>query len=235
MWKLRPLMDYLRANFIKKFIPEGHLNLDESIVKYYGRHPNKQFIRGKPILFGYKVWCLNAELGYLVKFDFYKGKSTRGNALYENGFGKCAAPLMNMIDDFLRDVSKLPLKFYFDNLFTGFNILHYLKQRGYDGTGTIRDNRIPKSCPLPAKNTFSKSLERDDFISAIDKEDGIIVTKWLGNNVVSVASTCHGVNPTAQVKRFSQKEKRIIQVLRPSVITEYNGFMGGTDLMDENI
>ncbi|KAJ8968048.1 hypothetical protein NQ314_002482 [Rhamnusium bicolor] len=100
-----------------------------------------------------------------------------------------------MIDEFSPDVSRLPLKFYFDNLFTGFNILHYLKQRGYDGTGTIRDNRIPKSCPLLAKNIFSKSQKRGDFISAIDKEDGIIIVKWLDNNAVSVASTCHGVTP----------------------------------------
>ncbi|KAK9744216.1 Transposase IS4 [Popillia japonica] len=208
MWKLRPLMNYLRANFIKNVIPEEHLNFDESMVKYFGRHPSKQFIRGKPIRFGYKVSCLNSESEYLVNFDVYQGKNPKGNAFYENGFGKCAAPLMNMIDDFSPDVSKLPLKFYFDNLFTGFNILHYLKQHDYDATGTIRDNRIPKSCPLPAKNTFSKSQKRGDFIPAIDKEDGIIVTKWLDNNVVSVASICHGVNSTAQVKRFSQKEGR---------------------------
>ncbi|KAG5877335.1 hypothetical protein JTB14_003621 [Gonioctena quinquepunctata] len=41
MWKLRPLMDKLRANFIKNFLPEQHLNFDESMVKYFGRHPSK--------------------------------------------------------------------------------------------------------------------------------------------------------------------------------------------------
>ncbi|KAG5869432.1 hypothetical protein JTB14_003124 [Gonioctena quinquepunctata] len=146
--------------------------------------------------------------GYLVNF-IYQGNNPRGNTFYENGFGTCAAPLINMIDDFSPDVSKLPLQFYFDNLFTGFNILHYLKQRGYDGKGTIRDNRIPKSCPSPAKNMFfkSKSQKRGDYVSAIDKEDGISVVKWLDNNVVSVASTCHGINPTSLVKRFFRKEK----------------------------
>lgn len=129
MWKLRPLMDKLRANFIKNFVPEQHLNFDESIVKYFGRHPSKLFIRGKPIRFGYKVWCLNAVSEYLVNFDVYQGNNPRGNTFYENGFGKCVAPLINMIDDFSPDVSKLPFRFYFDNLFTGFNILHYLKQR----------------------------------------------------------------------------------------------------------
>ncbi|KAG5870133.1 hypothetical protein JTB14_014227 [Gonioctena quinquepunctata] len=80
----------------------------------------------------------------------------------------------------------------------------------------------------------SKSQKRGDYVSAIDKEDGIIVVKWLDINVVSVAPTCHGVNHFFSEKILSEG-KIIIQVSRPSLITEYNRFMGGTDLMDENI
>ncbi|KAB0803706.1 hypothetical protein PPYR_00676 [Photinus pyralis] len=69
LWKLRPLIDMLQENFSKHFKPSEHLNYDESMVKYYGRHSRKQFIRGKPIRFGYKVWCLNAANSYLVNFD----------------------------------------------------------------------------------------------------------------------------------------------------------------------
>lgn len=46
------------------------------------------------------------------------------------------------------------------------------------------------------------------MMSVIDKEDGIILVKWMDNNVVTVASTCHGVNPLSQVKRYSQAEKK---------------------------
>lgn len=235
IWKLRPLMDKLKSKFIKNWVPEQHLDYDESMVKYYGRHSCKQFIRGKPVRFGYKMWCLNSASGYLVNFDMYQGKNPRGNIKYENDFGKCAAPLITMIDELPEDTKKLNLKFYFDNLFTGLNLLFHLKQRGYDGTGTIRENRIPKTCILPQKSVMSKTKKRGDIMSAVDKEDGIILVKWVDNNIVTAASTCHGVNPISQVKRYSQAGKKIIQIPQPRIICEYNRCMGGTDLMDQHI
>lgn len=62
-WKIRPVMEMLKKKCIENFIPEQHLAYDESMVKYFGRHSCKQFIRGKPIRFGYKVWCLNTKDG----------------------------------------------------------------------------------------------------------------------------------------------------------------------------
>ena len=64
--------------------------------------------------------------------------------------------LINMIDDFDPDVQQLPFSFYFDNLFTGFPLLVYLISRGFSGTGTIRENGIPRSCPLPCKVDLKK-------------------------------------------------------------------------------
>lgn len=228
-------MDMLKQRFIENWIPEQHLDFDESMIKYFGRHSCKQFIRGKPIRFGYKMWCLNDPSGYLVNFDLYQGTNPKGHLPFEQEFGKNIAPMINMIHEFPEDIRKLPFRFYFDNLFTGFNVLFYLKQLGYDGTGTIRENRIPKSCPLLNKKYMLKQKKRGEYTSSLDKEDGIIVVKWVDNNVVTAASTCYGVSPITNVKRFSRAEKKVIHVGRPSLITEYNRFMGGTDLLDENI
>lgn len=169
MWKLRPLMDKLKSKCIDNWIPEEHLDYDESMIKYFGRHSCKQFIRGKPIRFGYKMWCLNTNSGYLVNFDMYQGQNPRGNKNYEREFGKCAAPLINFIDELPEKIKHFPFKFYFDNLFTGFNILYYLKNKGYDGTGTIRDNRVPKNCPLPQKKRFCKVKSKRRFF-CIDRQ-----------------------------------------------------------------
>lgn len=51
------------------------------MIGYYWRHSCKQFIRGKPLSFGYKVWCLNTPLGYNIGFDVYQGKNARYNRL----------------------------------------------------------------------------------------------------------------------------------------------------------
>lgn len=38
-------------------------NPSKPMVKYYGGHPAKQFIRVKPIQFGYKDWILCSSNG----------------------------------------------------------------------------------------------------------------------------------------------------------------------------
>ena len=44
------------------------------MIRYYGMHPAKMFMRVKPIKFGYKFWCLCGSNGYLFNFDPYFGK-----------------------------------------------------------------------------------------------------------------------------------------------------------------
>jgi len=234
MWKLRPLVKMVQNNCRKNFIPEQQLSFDESMIKYFGRHGCKQFIRGKPIRFGYKVWCLNTILGYLVDFEIYQGKSINVNEFYEKLFGKATAPLLGIIDNLPENKKLLPYHFYFDNLFTTVDLLRFLKERGYYATGTIRENRIPKNKILPPNKDIKKNA-RGTHKDAICKEDGVVVVKWVDNAVVSIASNCHGVHPISSVKRYSRQDKKSIQVPRPYILGEYNKYMGGTDRMDENI
>ncbi|KAB0799672.1 hypothetical protein PPYR_07552 [Photinus pyralis] len=171
LWKLRPLIDRLQRNFLKYYKPTQHMNYDESMVKYYGRHSCKQFIRGKPIRFGYKVWCLNSENGYLINFDIYQGASPNSNEYYDQEFGKATAPLVIMLDGLPQ--KQLPYQIYVDNLFTSFKLLTHLGERGYGTTGTIRENRVPSDCPLTNKNSMSKK-KRGEYEGKISKEEGII-------------------------------------------------------------
>jgi hypothetical protein len=234
MWKLRPIMDQLKSKFLSQYRPEQQMDYDESMVAYYGKHSCKQFIRGKPIRFGFKVWSLNTVGGYLVNFEVYQGLNPRRNPIYEENFGKAAAPLVQMIDDIPAEKQFLPYHFYFDNLFTGVKLLTYLKERGYAGTGTIRENRVPKDCQLTLKKDMMKK-NRGTFESLVCKDDGIMITRWVDNAVVTMASTGHGTSPMAAVQRYSKAEKKVIYVNRPCIVGEYNKYMGGTDRMDENI
>ncbi|KAJ8941966.1 hypothetical protein NQ314_010185 [Rhamnusium bicolor] len=115
------------------------------------------------------------------------------------------------------------------------NLLVYLRENGYTASGTMRENRVPKECPLLAKKDFAKTGKKGDHISIIERTNGIIFTRWLDNSVVTVASNCYGISPMNQVKRYSRKDKKHIQVSRPFVIGEYNSGMGGTDLMDGGV
>ncbi|MGH0137467.1 UNVERIFIED_CONTAM: hypothetical protein FKN15_024609 [Acipenser sinensis] len=75
--KMRPVFDLLNKRFLKFWPVEQNLDIDEAMLPYYGRHSAKQFLRGKPIRWGYKIWCLNTHLGYLLQFDPYCGASPK--------------------------------------------------------------------------------------------------------------------------------------------------------------
>lgn len=94
MWKLRPLSDMLGERFLRHFRPEQNLSFDETMIAYFGRHFCKQFIKGKPLRFGYKVWCLNTPRGYLISFEIYHGKNARIYPEFVKKKGKCVSPLL---------------------------------------------------------------------------------------------------------------------------------------------
>lgn len=69
------------------------------MIAYYGRHSCKQFIRGKPIRFGYKVYCLNTFGGYLIDFEKYQGKSVNNIDANDKAFGKADAPMIRLLSE----------------------------------------------------------------------------------------------------------------------------------------
>jgi len=204
------------------------------MVKYFGRHSCKQFIRGKPIRFRYKVWCLNTKDGYLVNFELYQGESPKSNTVYEQLFGKAASPLLVLIDEIPTEKRQLNYSLYMDNLFSGKNLHSFLKYCGYSAIGTIRENRIQKDYPLQNKKIFAKK-ERGYFETAMDKNDGLLYVRWMDNAVVTMISTPCGTKEISHFKRYSQQKKTNILVQRPNLIAKYNTYMGGTDQMDQNL
>nr|XP_015839963.1 PREDICTED: piggyBac transposable element-derived protein 3-like [Tribolium castaneum] len=74
--KVRPLFLLLNQKFLDHAPTEENHSVDEAMVPYFGRHGCKQFIRGKPIRWGYKFWVGATRLGYIVYFKPYQGSST---------------------------------------------------------------------------------------------------------------------------------------------------------------
>lgn len=149
MWKLRPYTDRLNQNFAEHFHPEQHLSYDECMIAYYGKHTGREYIRKDPVRFGYKARCLNTPSGYCLSFDINQGMDSRHSAVIEAKYGKDATPLLYMIDALPEAKQNLPYSFYLKKSCTSVPLLHYLKSKGYDGTGIIRENSIPPSCTLP--------------------------------------------------------------------------------------
>ena len=72
--KVRPLISKLNERSLCNYIPEQTVSIDKSMVPYHGRHGCKQFMRNKPVKFGYKFWVAATTLGYAIQFYPYMGK-----------------------------------------------------------------------------------------------------------------------------------------------------------------
>ena len=65
--KVRKLLEMIRCRFMIFANLSKTFEIDESMVPYFWKYGQrlKQNMPKKPIRFGYKVWCLNLDDGYL--------------------------------------------------------------------------------------------------------------------------------------------------------------------------
>ena len=129
---------------------------------------------------------------YLIAFDPYQGKTYQCDKVLEKQFEKCASTILSILESYSENKKMYPYHFYFDNLFNTLPLLAELKNRGNNGTGTLRVNRLDASCPIPSIATSDKKDR--GFSASVTGTVGpstIMVTRWKDNAVVTVASTVH--------------------------------------------
>ena len=114
-----------------------------NIYIYYGHHGTKQFIRGKPICWGYKLWTATTPLLYIEWFEPYQGSTTILSQKYKD-LGLGASVVLQCADTLQANQPNLAYLLYFDNFFTSPKLLDELREKGIKGTGTIRENRLGK-------------------------------------------------------------------------------------------
>lgn len=234
--KVRPILDILNERFLKygEVFGPTSISIDESMVPYYGSHPTKQFIRGKPIRWGYKAWVAASPLGYSYFIDLYQGKhQMKSDSCYKDTYGLGGEVVLNMLDRLESLYPGRKFSIFFDNFFTSIRLLEAIKERGHSATGTVRSNRTEK-CPLSNAKQFEKR-PRGSEEHFLEKDSGISVVMWNDNGVVTIASTHYGVQPVKQVQRWSVAERKRVMIPMPSVIGLYNSNMGGVDRLDQNV
>jgi DNA excision repair protein ERCC-6 len=91
-YKVRAFFDVLNSNF-KIFKDHAYYAIDEIMVPYFGKHGSKQYMHGKPIRYGYKLWAITSSDGYLIHAEPYCGSSTR---ITETGHGKSADVVLDL-------------------------------------------------------------------------------------------------------------------------------------------
>ena len=133
MYKVRPIIKDINA--AGKIVFSSNLSVDESMLPYHGRHSTKQFTRGKAVRFGFKMWCLCGQHGFLYHAQPYAGSDTH---LPESGLGHGPVVVLGLLEQVIVQAGLIVC---FDNLFTSLDLGDELNNRRIAFVGTIRENR----------------------------------------------------------------------------------------------
>lgn len=179
--KVAPLNDLLNKKFLQFGVFSHNLSIDEQMIAYYGRHSCKMFIKGKPIRFGYKYWCLASTEGYLYQFIPYAGASEQEDP----GFGLGERVVLSLLSH-LEDRAKHTVTF--DNFFTSHKLMTRLSNDGFFALGTVRDNRTNHAPLMNIKEIRKKPRGTSDF--CFDMNNSILAVRW-NDNAVSYTHFVH--------------------------------------------
>ena len=139
--KLLPLINYIKSKCFEYYQPIKQLSVDERMVKSKARSHLIQYMRNKPVKWGFKLWVIADPSGYTLDFNVYTGKDGSGKS--DHGLGYDV--VMKLVAPFCFQGYHL----YIDNFYTSQKLLDDLYQCGIYTTGTFRIDR--KDVPSDVK------------------------------------------------------------------------------------
>nr|XP_027777950.2 piggyBac transposable element-derived protein 1 isoform X1 [Marmota flaviventris] len=223
--KLRPLIKQMNKNFLLYAPLEEYYCFDKSMCECFD---SDQFLNGKPLRIGYKIWCGTTTQGYLVWFEPYQEESTM-EADKDLDLGLGGNLVMNFADVLL-ERGQYPYHLCFDSFFTSVKLVSALKKKGVRATGSIRENRTEK-CPL-MNVEHMKKMKRGYFDFRVEENDEIILCRWHGDGIISLCSNAIGIEPVSEISCSADGEE-IPQVNQPCIVKLYEECRKGVAKMDQ--
>ncbi|XP_012928626.1 piggyBac transposable element-derived protein 1 isoform X2 [Heterocephalus glaber] len=225
--KLRPLIRQMNKNFLLYAPLEEHYCFGKSMCECFD---TDQFLNGKPLRIGYKIWCGTTIQGYLVWFEPYQEESTL-EADKDLDLGLGGNLVMNFADVLL-EKGQYPFHLCFDSFFTSTKLISALKKKGVRATGSIRENRTEK-CPI-MNAEHMKKMKRGYFDFRVEENDEIILCRWHGNGIISLCSNAVGIEPVSGISGFTD-DNEILQLSQPAIVKLYEECRKGVSKMDQII
>ena len=143
------------------------------MIPYFDKHSVKQFTRGKPVRFVYKMWVLTTPLGYVLQFEAYQGARGRQTEHPELGMG--GSVVIDLISELQEEIGS-SYRLTFDNLFTSYNLVDCLTSKGIARIGTLRSNRLGDA-PLKSVKVVETLKRGFFFYFATDTKNGMVVMR----------------------------------------------------------
>ena len=208
--KIRPIVDIVRNQCIEVEPEEDH-RVDEHIIPSKTKFSSiRQYNPKRPKKWGFKNLVRAGSSGIMYDFFIYEGKPTTNNGNDNTDYDhlqKSAQVVAKLCQNL---PSHKNHNLFFDNWFSTLELMLYLKNKGILAVGTIRLNRLG-GCSV-SSNKDLKKTGRGSSDYRTDNNSGIIVVKWVDNNVVQLISNFVGIEPMTSIERWCKKKSKIFPI-----------------------
>jgi Transposase IS4 len=218
----------------------GHaLSIDEMMKRYKGRSNMTHKMKHKPIKEGYKFFALCCSQTGCV-FDFIidgRSDGERSNLI--------ETVVMKLVDSIpMRDSKKYYLAM--DNFFTTPRVMVGTRERGVAVLGTARG----RGKTFPPSEIRSIKDSRFNSLYLLPDARNFLIARWYDNTDVLLVSTVHrgdecilkmrrrpkvSAGNQRHVDRVWANGAHTVPITIPSMIDDYNHWMGGVDRADQLI
>jgi hypothetical protein len=158
--------------------------------------------------------------GYMFNFQVYTGKD---EGQQERGLS------FRVVAELCSSILWTCATVFFDNFYTGVEILKYLYSRGVYACGTIRANR--KGLPV---EILPKRLKLKKHECRLGQFDELTFLAWQDTKPVCFLSNFHCPTEMGQVNRRGEDRLRH-PVDVPTIVPDYQQNMRGVDLCDQRV
>ena len=166
-------------------IRNREVSVDEAVKKFKGRCLFKQYIKGKPVRFGIKIFCLCCSAtSYLFNAIFYIGKSDILPAKESSITKETVIQLMQPLAGKHHQVCM-------DDYYTCLPLFKELASMQILATGTVRTNRKGLDPYVTMKKSEEKALKKNPGSTRFSSCGRYVYVSWFDKRPVYMLSNCH--------------------------------------------
>ena len=136
--KIRPLTEHFNIVYERNATNVSHHSIDNHMVKFKANSSTKQYVKNKPIMWGFKFWLrCDAITGYIYEIDIY----TEQKDAPELGLGQ------NVVLDLTKKLHGTGISVFAKNYFISPTLAALLRDQVMNSVGVAK--KIEKAC-LPS-------------------------------------------------------------------------------------
>ena len=233
--KIRHLYDCLQIRFRNAWRMGTFASLDESMTNWRGKSRYKQYIRSKPVRWGYKFFCVcDPKTGFIKDFEPYVGKLT-----VTEEYGFCTDIVLKLAERSRLGLTKSII--VADNFYSSPTLVALLAQKGigYIGTCQLGRRHVPRSLVVQGRRDAStvRGTAKTAFVelktvSQYVSDATIYLCSWRDTKVANFIGSAGGLTTTKVLCKTQAGSK--VEVPAPTMVKTYVERMGGVDLADQN-